>query len=124
MPVSRAERARPITIAACAAAIFFATPAVYVFWRVFTTGTDLGELWHDVPGPLWRTVQLAVLVSLSAAALGTTMAWLLVRTDVPMRRVWRVLAPVPLVFPSFVGAAAYLAGLAPDGVLRQTFELV
>jgi iron(III) transport system permease protein len=124
MPASRAERARPITIAACVAAIFFAAPAVYVIWRVGTTGTDFGELWHEVPAPLWRTVQLAVLVSASAAALGTTMAWLLVRTDVPLRGLWRVLAPVPLVIPSFVGAAAYLAGLAPDGIVRQAFELV
>lgn len=124
MPASRAERPLPLAAAACAAAVLFATPALYVFWRVFTTGTDLSELWRDVPAPLWRTVQLAVLVSISAAVLGTSLAWLLLRTDVPLRRFFRVLAPLPLVFPSFVGAAAYLAGLAPDGVLRQTFEIV
>ena len=123
MPASRAERPLPLTVTACAAAVLFATPALYVFWRVFTTGTDLGELWSEVPSPLWRTVQLAILVSISAAAVGTSLAWLLLRTDLPLRRLLRVLAPVPLVFPSFVGAAAYLAGLAPDGVLRQTFEL-
>jgi iron(III) transport system permease protein len=124
MSVSRAERPRSLAIAAIVAAIFFVAPSLYVLWRVLTTGTDASEVWHEVPGPLWRTVQLAVLVSTSAAVLGTSLAWLLLRTDLPLRRLFRILAPVPLVFPSFVGAAAYLAGLAPNGVLRQTLELV
>ncbi len=75
-------------------------------------------------GPLWRTVQLAVIVSVATGVLGTGLAWLLVRTDVPLARVWRLLAPLPLVFPSFVGAAAFIAGLAPDGVIREVLELV
>ena len=62
MPASRADRALPITIGAIVAAIFFIMPAVYVFWRVGTTGTNFGDLWDEVPAPLWRTVQLAVLV--------------------------------------------------------------
>ena len=124
MSDSRAKRPRSLAIAAIVAAIFFVAPSLYVLWRVFTTGTDASEVWHEVPGPLWRTVQLAVLVSTSAAVLGTSLAWLLLRTDLPLRRLFRILAPVPLVFPSFVGAAAYLAGLAPNGVLRQTLELV
>ena len=74
--------------------------------------------------PLWRTVQMAVIVSVAAGILGTGLAWLLVRTDVPFARLWRVLTPLPLVFPSFVGAAAFLAGLAPDGLLRNILELI
>ena len=46
------------------------------------------------------------------------------RTDVPLAPLWRVLAPVPLVFPSFIGAAAFIAGLGPEGVLRDALELV
>ena len=37
---------------------------------------------------------------------------------------WRVLAPLPLVFPSFIGAAAFIAGLGPEGVLRDALEFV
>ena len=40
----------------------------------------------------------------------------------PARRLWRVLAPLPLVFPSFVGAAAFLAGLAPDGAFGSLLD--
>ena len=34
---------------------------------------------------------------------GTAQAWLLTRSDVPGRRMWRVVGPVPLVVPSFLG---------------------
>ena len=64
---------------------------------------------------------MAVIVSVATGVLGTGLAWLLVRTDVPLARVWRLLAPLPLVFPSFIGAAAFIAGLAPDGVDPRAF---
>jgi iron(III) transport system permease protein len=113
-----------LRVGAVLVAVAFALPAAYVLWRAASLGSDLGELVDEAGAPLWRTVQLAVLVSASTAVLGTGLAWLLVRTDVPLARLWRALAPLPLVFPSFVGAAAFLAGLAPDGVLREALALV
>ena len=56
--------------------------------------------------------------------IGVALAWLLTRTDVPMAPLWRVLAPLPLVIPSFIGAAAFIAGLGPDGILRHALEFV
>ena len=41
------------------------------------------------------------------------------RTDLPLRRVWAVLSVLPLVFPSFVGALAYLAATGPRGTLQR-----
>ncbi|MCB0996424.1 MAG: iron ABC transporter permease [Acidimicrobiales bacterium] len=102
----------------------FALPGGYVLWRAITLGSDAGEVADEVVEPLWRTVQLGTLVAIGAALLGTSLAWLLVRTDVPLRRLWAVLMPLPLVFPSFVGAAAFIAGLAPDGLLRDLLEMV
>jgi iron(III) transport system permease protein len=61
-------------------------------------------------------------VSLTAAVIGTFLAWMTTRTDIPGRRVWRVVAPLPLVIPSFVGAAAFLAALAPGGLLADALE--
>lgn len=51
------------------------------------------------------------------------MAWLTIRTDLPLRRLWAVLAPLPLVFPSFVGAAALLAAFAPGGLFAELFDV-
>lgn len=124
-PASSADRA-PFALRsiASAVAVCFAAPAGYVLWRVVRLDADLGDLARESAGPLWRTTQMAVIVSLATGVLGTWLAWLLIRTDVPLARVWRVLAPLPLVFPSFVGAAAFLAGLAPDGAMRSALNLV
>ena len=49
----------------------FAFPGLYLIWRNFTSGADpLGLLLErQTLEPFWRTVRLAVLVSVSAAAL-------------------------------------------------------
>ena len=110
--------------AAIGSAVVFALPGAYVVWRTLTLGVEPGTLAEEIVKPLWRTLQLAVLVSISAGFVGTALAWLLVRTDLPLAGLWRVLVPLPLVFPSFVGAAAFLAGLAPGGVVRELLALV
>ncbi|MGH2753572.1 MAG: ABC transporter permease [Actinomycetota bacterium] len=67
-------------------------------------------------GPLWRSVALAVAVSIGATVLGTTAAWLVTRTNTPGRRIWRILLPLPLVIPSFIGAFVMIAAFAPGGL--------
>lgn len=99
-------------------------PAVFVVWRTVRLGASLPDTLSEVPAPLWRTVQLAVLVSVTAAVVGTGLAWLTIRTDLPFRRAWRVALVLPLALPSFVGAAAFVAGLAPGGVIHDTLDAV
>jgi len=103
---------------------FFAGPAIFVVWRTFRLAGDLGDVLSEVPAPLWRTIQLSVLVGASTAVLGTGLAWLTTRTDLPGRRIWRVGLVLPLVLPSFVGAAAFIAGLAPGGILHDAMTAV
>ena len=91
---------------------------------MLTLGGERREVLEESLAPAWRTVQLAAIVTTAAALIGVSLAWLLTRTDVPMAGLWRVLAPLPLVFPSFIGAAAFIAGLGPDGILREALELV
>jgi len=100
--------------------VFFG-PFAYVGWRNIDLGTDLGELlWSSRTWePLARSIRLGVSVSLSTAFVGTGLAWLTIRTDLPGRRIWRVLAPLPLVFPSFVGATALIAAFASGGLVEQ-----
>ena len=115
---------RTLALVAAVVGVTFAGPLVYIVWRNVSLGSDLAAelLSRDTLEPLWRTLVLAVSVSVSAAVIGTGMAWLTVRTDLPLRRLWRVLAPLPLVFPSFVGAAALLAALAPGGLVERLAE--
>lgn len=96
----------------------FAFPAGYLVWRNFTFHSDpLGVLFSQRTwGPLVRTLRLAVLVSASTAVVGTTLAWLTTRCDVPLRRIWQVLLTLPLVYPTFIGAAALIRTLNPGGL--------
>jgi iron(III) transport system permease protein len=72
--------------------------------------------------PAMRSLLLATTVAGACAIVGTALAWFTTRTDLPLRRVWRVLTPLPLVIPSFVGASALIAAFAPGGLLSELPE--
>lgn len=110
-----------LTAVAVAIGLIFLGPFAYVVWRNVGLGTDLGSILFDgdTLRPLSQSLRLGVAVAVSAAVIGTGLAWLTVRSDIPGRRVWRLLAPLPLVFPSFVGASALLAGFASGGLMEE-----
>ncbi len=99
----------------------FVGPFAYIVGRNLELGTDLGSILFDrnTLTPLRRSLWLGISVSVSAAFIGTALGWLTVRTDLWGRRVWRLLAPLPLAFPSFVGATALLAGFARGGLVSE-----
>ena len=68
---------------------------------------------------LGRTALLVLSVTAVSVALAAPLAWLTVRTDLPFRRVWSVLAVLPLVIPSYVGAFLFVSALGPRGLLQQ-----
>ena len=110
-----------LTAVAVAIGLIFLGPFAYVVWRNIDLGTDLGSILfdEDTLRPLSQSLRLGVAVAVSAAVIGTGLAWLTVRSDIPGRRVWQLLAPLPLVFPSFVGATALLAGFASGGLMEE-----
>ena len=71
---------------------------------------------------LGRTIWLAFWVTMSCALVAVPLAWLTTRTDLPLRRMWAVLTPLPLVVPSYVGAYLIVTVLGPRGILQQWLE--
>jgi iron(III) transport system permease protein len=69
-----------------------------------------------------RSVGLALAVTAAAALIAVPLAWLTARTDLPGRRAWTVLATLPLVVPSYIGAYAFLSALGPAGLLRDVLD--
>lgn len=122
----RAEGAAPRSLRAVAllATVLLAGPGVYLVIRNFTDDADPGGLLFSerTLAPLWRTLQLATLVSMSAAVLGTGLAWLTTRTDLPFKRLFRVLLILPLVYPTFIGAAALVRTLNPGGLVNDALS--
>ena len=122
---SRGRRA-PLLLVAAAALVGAAAalPLVYLAQRALTADAADRAL-----VPLDSTVELvldtallAVGVVAATLAVGVPLAWLVVRTDLPGRRVWGLLASLPLVIPSFVAALALLGALAPRGLLQDVLE--
>lgn len=66
-----------------------------------------------------NTAALVAAVSAAAATLGVGAAWLTERTDLPGRRVWRVVVALPLVLPSYVIALAVISALGPRGLISD-----
>lgn len=63
-----------------------------------------------------RSAVLSGAVTITATAIGVTAAWLIVRTDLPARRVLTVLLALPLVIPSYVLALTMLSAAGPRGL--------
>ncbi|MEF8881828.1 MAG: iron ABC transporter permease [Halapricum sp.] len=66
-----------------------------------------------------NTVALVVTVTAASVLLGVPMAMLTVQTDLPFRRFWTVVAALPLVIPSYIGAFAFVSAFGPRGVLAD-----
>jgi iron(III) transport system permease protein len=118
-PPSRRRRAPRLLVATgIGLAVLFAVPLVYLVVRTLGFGSEALDVLasDDALGPLSRSLMLASSMAVLCAVLGTGLAWLVTRTDLPGRRVLRVLLVLPLVIPSFVGAFALQAAFAPSGL--------
>ncbi|BAC88954.1 ABC transporter permease [Gloeobacter violaceus] len=96
-------------------------PLVYLLVRSFEVdGATWSSLLATQLGPLLATtIALALAVTVLAAGVGTGLAFLVERTDLPARSLWRVLCAMPLVIPPYVGAFCYLTLAGPQGLIEQ-----
>ena len=110
-----------VALAAAAAVVL---PIVYLAVRT----VDGGEAAWDIifrsrtAGILLRSVLLMVCVTAGSIALALPLAWLTVRTDLPLRRMWSVLTVLPLVIPSYIGGFLVVVVLGPRGMLQQLLD--
>lgn len=120
------RRSRPVGLSTVSIVIgvIFAGPLLYVIIQNFRLGADIGEILTDADtwATLRRSLSLAIAVSATSAIIGTTLAWVVTRTNIPGGRTLAIVAPLPLVFPSFVGATALISGFAAGGLLDQVVE--
>ena len=92
-------------------------PPISLAWQVVTQGIE-------TPIPLGRlielflgTLALTVAVTITALGIGTATAWLTNRSNVPGRRLWMILAALPLVIPSYMAALTIIGATGPGGLL-------
>lgn len=105
---------------ACAAAVLVPIAAIIV---LAVSGGGWRELMSaEVFEAAGNSFVSAGLSALFAVALGTVLALLLERTDLPFRRTLRLLALSPMLVPPFVGAIAWLSLLGPTAGLNRLWS--
>ena len=75
--------------------------------------TGAPDLWDVV----YRTIALGSSVSIGALLLGTSLAWLEHRVEVPGRRILAMLVLAPLAIPSYLLAGTVQRAIEPNGLL-------
>ena len=87
-------------------------------WRMFT------EVVLD-PANLkatGNTVVISILVTIIGTVVGLFFAWLLGRSDIPLKKLMRTLFAIPYMFPPFIGAIAWSILLYPrTGYINRIF---
>ena len=109
---------------ATATVLLVLIPPVYLVIRAGQAGEGLWPLVvrERTAIVLGNTVALAATVALGGILIAVPLAWLTTRTDLPFRRAWQALAPLPLVIPSYAGALAVIGMLGPRGLLQDWLE--
>lgn len=105
-------------------AVVMSIPIVYVLWRSLFAGADrwLRLLDERIPQLLWNTVSLSVAVTVCTVILGVSAAWLVIRTDLPGRQLWRWLLAMPLLIPPYVGAVTFIILFGRSGWARDIWR--
>ena len=107
------ERPGPVLVGAVAVVVAATlVPLGYVVWSVVATGPS--EVYALVARPrvvelLVNTIGLVVVTVPLCVVLGVGAAWLVERTDVPGRSLWRPLLVAPLAVPAFVNSYAWVS---------------
>ena len=113
-----------LAIASGLVALAVVTPMFWLFWQAL--GVEPARAIELLVSVETARITLNSLlltggVTLLSIALGVPLAILTTRTDLPYPRLWTVVAALPLVVPSYIGAIALVGTLGPGGHLEGAF---
>ncbi len=113
-----------LAVTAGGVAVLILLVPAYLLLRMAGSGREAVDLLVKVQTLqiFGNTILLAGAVTMAAILIAVPVAWITARTDLPGRRVWIILAALPLVLPSYVAAYIYATLLAPKGMLQQFLE--
>ena len=119
----RASVARPPAVLWIPAALVGAAvllPVVYLTLRTLGVGSEVWDLLFRprILGILVRSGLLVAAVTGASVVIAVPLAWLTLRTDLPFRGAWSVVAVLPLVIPSYLGGFLMVITMGPKGLLQ------
>ncbi len=73
-------------------------------------------------GAMYNTIKISLLVTVFGSVIGLFFAWLVGRSDIPLKGVMKTLFTIPYMFPPFIGAMAWQLLLLPrSGYINKFF---
>ena len=114
-----------LAIISAGIAFLFALPLIYIILRLFAEQANLINLINsaEIFKPLIRTVILGITVTGFSLLLGTSLAWLIARTNIAMKSILQILIPLPLAIPSFIIASTYIIAFRPSGKIYDLLAI-
>ncbi|MEW6696232.1 MAG: ABC transporter permease [Bacillota bacterium] len=118
-----------LTVLGIVAGVLASLPAILVVSTALNGSFQLLQrlLQTKILYLLLNTLALMVAVTTVTVVISLLLAFLIVRTDLPGKRVWHHLMAVPLAIPPYIGSFAYISLIGPTGtatnLLKQTFGL-
>lgn len=103
---------QPMVLGAAVAAGLALIPLVFILIQVREIGWSEAQrlLWRPRVGELLvNTVQLTVAVTVLCVLVGLAAAWLVERSDLPLRGLFAVLLVLPITVPEYVNGAAWVS---------------
>ena len=100
------------------------SPMFWLLWRASTVEATRAFDLVFSSQTAWITINsiaLMLSVTLLSILLGVPLAVLTTRTDLPHPRLWTIVAALPLVVPSYIGAIAFISMFGSGGELDSLF---
>ncbi|HXV84828.1 MAG TPA: iron ABC transporter permease [Candidatus Binatia bacterium] len=131
--LQRWDTTLPVWIAAALLLVFL---MVLPLWSIFhaslwdETGFSLGRYLEVFTNAaflkaIWNTIVISFWVGVIAVAVGALLAWLVTRTDLPLKKPIRALVMASFVTPPFLGAFAWTLLAGPNaGALNKFFRFL
>ena len=111
-----------LLLVSAAIATAVVSPLLWIFWQASQVGLDQAFSLTTMPqtlGIIPRSIALMVMVTVLSVCIGVPLAFLTGRTDLPFRRFWTIVAALPLVIPSYIGAFAFVSAFGPHGEFTE-----
>lgn len=106
-----------------AVSLFMTIPLGYVILRAIQGGAAVWErlLSNRIPYLIINTLEITGATIVVTLFLGTALALLTQRTDLPGAKYWNWLFSFPLVIPAYIGAFTYITLIGPRGITESSF---
>lgn len=101
--------------------LFSSLPLIYIIYQAANANKDSWSkmLNGKIPILLFNTISLALVTAAIASIIAFTLAWLVIKTDLPFKKTFNWLAAMPLAIPVYIATFTYITILGPAGAIPK-----